>query len=336
MPTLSLEAVQIAYLKNVLAQINFYFGMFIFIFGIVGNILNILTLCQRSLRSNPCVIIFLGSSTTGIIAIVSGLTSRVLSGVTVDLSATVNWICKLRGFTLFAARAATFWLIMFATIDRWFLSCNATSRRNMSSIKTSLRGIAAISILSILIHSQLFYCYEANLVGTPLKCFTRNVECRLMNDLTFAIIAILLPLSLILVFGWMTISNMRNSRHRVGLMTMAATTLSVAANQTQRRSKRTDQRLFLILYVQVIFLALFTLPLAIQKLYATLTIDVPKSALQTTVEDFIYQVALISTYFAIGMPFYVNTLTGGRVFRKAVFNLKNMFIRKITCRQLLS
>ncbi|CAF1457964.1 unnamed protein product [Rotaria sordida] len=332
MSTSSSDVVLIAYLKNTLAQINFYFGMFIFTFGIVGNILNILVLSQRSLRSNPCVIIFLGSSTAGIIAILSGLTSRVLSGVASDLSATVNWICKFRGFILFTSRAVTFWLIMLATVDRWLLSCLDVHRRHTSSMKNSLKGMTIITMISILIHSQLFYCYEANLIGTPLKCFTRNIECRLMNDLAFAIIAILVPLMCISIFGWMTISNMRQTRRRVGAMTITAMNFSKQTIHNRRQPKKTDRHLLIILYVQVILFGFFTLPLAIQKLYATLTMYISKSALQITIEDFIYQVALISTYFAMGMPFYVNTLTGGSVFRKAVLTLMKLIIQKIMCK----
>ena len=130
--------------------------MFIFFFGILGNILNILVLSRRPLRSNPCVIHFLASATAGTIAILSGLTSRVFSVVTSDLSATFNWICKLRGFILFTSRAATFCLIMSATIDRWLLSSVDAHRRHLSSIKTSVRGITLVVIISILLHSQLF------------------------------------------------------------------------------------------------------------------------------------------------------------------------------------
>ncbi|CAF3734888.1 unnamed protein product [Rotaria socialis] len=326
------DALLIAYLKNVLAQINFYFGMFIFTFGIVGNILNILILSQRSLRKNPCVIIFLGSSIVGIIAIVSGLVSRVLSGVTADLSATVNWICKLRGFILFSSRAATFWLIMFASVDRWFLSSTNALRRQMSSMKNSLRGIGIITIISTIIHSQLFYCYEANRVGTPLQCFTKNTPCRLMNDLTFAIITILIPLIFLILFGLMTISNVRQTRGRVESAVLTIATFTTRGVTTQRRSKKADQHLFKMIFAQSVCFGSFTLPLAIDKLYGTLTKDIQKSALQTTIEDFIYQIVLISTYFPMGMPFYINTLSGGSVFRKATFNLKKRIIRKLMCK----
>lgn len=327
----SSEVVLINYLKSILSQINFYFGMFIFSFGIVGNILNILILSQRSLRSNPCVIIFLASSFTGIVAILSGLTSRVLSGVSTDLSATVNWICKFRGFVLFTSRAATFWLITLATMDRWLLSSADVRRRQMSTKKNALRGILTIILGSSIIHLQLFYCYEANLIGTPLKCFTRNVECRLINDLAFAIIAILFPLILNVIFGWTMISNIRKARSRIQQMTITTVISPKRLNVQQRRSRKIDQRLLLMLFVQVIFLALFTLPLAIQKLYATLTINMMKSSLEVVVEDFIYQIALICTYFAAGMSFYINTLSGGSVFRKAMFNAKELVLRKVLC-----
>lgn len=239
MSSSSSDIILINNLKNILSQINFYFGMFIFCFGIFGNIVNILILSQQTLRSNPCVIIFLGSSTSGIIAILSGLTSRVLSSITTDLSSIINWICKFRGFILFTSRAATFWLIMFATIDRWLLSSIDVRRRNLSSKKNSLFGIFIIIIISILIYCQLFYCYEAKLINTPLKCFNRNVECRLINDLTFSIIVILLPLIFIGIFGWMTILNTRKSRNRIEpIMVTAINYPTQINNQQQRRSKK--------------------------------------------------------------------------------------------------
>lgn len=323
-------------LRVVLAQLNFYFGMFIYAFGISGNLLNILILSQKQLRSNPCIMIFIASSIAGIVAIVSGLTSRVLSGVTTDLSATINWICKLRGFILFASRAATYWLIMLSTFDRWLLSSMDAHRRQLSSKKTSLRGIFLVVFVSIVFHSQLFYCYEANLVGTPLRCFTRNLPCRLLNDLIFSIIAVLCPLALILIFGLMTIYNLSKTRGRVGPATVTAPSnprrKSSEHDRRQKRLKQLDHHLLLMVFVQVIFLALFTLPLSVHRLYATLTMNVSKSPLQSMIEEFIYQIALICTFLATGMPFYVNTLSGGSVFRKAIISLRDSILRKLSCR----
>ena len=64
----SSEAMWVALLKIFLSQLNFSLGLFIFTFDIIGSIL---VLAQHPLRSNPCVTIFLASSTTGLSTILS-------------------------------------------------------------------------------------------------------------------------------------------------------------------------------------------------------------------------------------------------------------------------
>ncbi|CAF4435588.1 unnamed protein product [Adineta steineri] len=85
----SSSADQILTLNNIVTQTNRYFATFIFIFGCVGNILNIFVLSQKTLRSNPCAILFLYSSIAALISLIAGLSPRVLSSITIDLSDTV-------------------------------------------------------------------------------------------------------------------------------------------------------------------------------------------------------------------------------------------------------
>ncbi|CAF4273745.1 unnamed protein product, partial [Rotaria sordida] len=73
------DAILIASWNNMLAHVNYYFSIFLFIFGVIGNILNILVLSQRSLRSNPCAWLFLISSLANFIVLLSGLTTRIIS-----------------------------------------------------------------------------------------------------------------------------------------------------------------------------------------------------------------------------------------------------------------
>ncbi|CAF4138465.1 unnamed protein product, partial [Adineta steineri] len=76
------------FLNNISNDLNRYFGIFVFLFGLIGNILNILVLSQRPLRSNPCALLFLASSVSNLIAIVSGLFTRILSGWNLDPTST--------------------------------------------------------------------------------------------------------------------------------------------------------------------------------------------------------------------------------------------------------
>ncbi|CAF4649838.1 unnamed protein product [Rotaria sp. Silwood2] len=159
--TVDIDLVEI--LNNVSIQFNRYFSIFIFIFGTIGNVLNCFVLSQPTLRINPCAYLFLISSIANMISIMFGLTTRILSGWNMDLTDTNNLICKIRVFIMFVSRTTAFWLIAFATIDRWFSSCSQYQRRQRSSLKNAQRGTISITILSIIVYCQVIYCYQSNI-----------------------------------------------------------------------------------------------------------------------------------------------------------------------------
>ena len=324
----------IRYLKEMTLKISFSFGICIFIFGILGNVLNVFILSKRSVRSNTCVIIFISSSVTGILAVLSGLTARILSNWGLDLSSTIPWICKARGFVLFVSRSVTFWLLMLATIDRWLVSSSRVPRRQLSSKKNVYRSICILIFISLILHSQILYCYEANLQNTPLKCYYPNRFCRLYNDLIFSIAIILVPLILMITFGLMTISNIRSTQNRVEPTSVRTipTHSRDLHEYRRRRLKKLDRHLCSMLLIQVIIFAVSTFPLMIQRFYATFTIDLTRSALRSVIEDFIYQISLILFYLPMGMSFYLNILSGGSLFRKQMRTFQQLLSQKLMCR----
>ncbi|CAF1120321.1 unnamed protein product [Rotaria sordida] len=211
----SSDANLIAALNNASTQLNRYFGIFIFLFGMVGNTLNICILLQRALRSNPCAWLFLASSIVNGIGILAGLTPRPLSTWSADLTNTNQFLCKLRAFLLFDAITIGSWLIMLAAVDRWLSSSISAIRRQRSTLKNAQRGTILIVTVSTIIEAQQFYCFEANLTNTPLKCYTQTMICGIVSDLFFALITILIPLILMIIFGLLTISNVRKSQFRL-------------------------------------------------------------------------------------------------------------------------
>jgi hypothetical protein len=104
----STDANLIALLNNVSTQLNRYFGIFIFLFGVVGNITNTLVLAQKPLRSNACAWLLLVASIAYFISILSGITSRVLSTWNADISSTDQVLCKTRIFIFFSSLTAAF------------------------------------------------------------------------------------------------------------------------------------------------------------------------------------------------------------------------------------
>lgn len=322
-------------LNTLSPYLNRYLSIGILVFGTIGNVLNCLALSQRTLRSNPCSFFFLTSSMASLVTLISGVLVRLLAGFSADLTDTVNWLCKLRIFVLFDSRTIASWLIMLATFDRWLSSCINASRRQKSSLKNARHGVIIVILLSSLAYAQIFYCYEANLTNAPLRCYGRTTWCRLLIDSEFTALSILLPSSLMFVFGIMTIINLRQTAfRRVQPVTITAGQVTTAQTTGgASRSKKRDHYLLLMLCVQVILLTLFSLPQAIQNLYANATRFEIRSPTYIAVNNFVFNLFLLLTYVTNGMPFYIYTLTGGSIFRKALVQSIINLTRIITCRQ---
>lgn len=306
-------------LDDVSTYINRYFTLAILLFGFTGNILNILVFVQRKLRSNPCGWFFLTSTIANSISILFGVTTRVLSGWDKDPTSHVHWLCKLRTYLVFSSRTIALWLITFATVDRWLVSSRDVRCRRASSLPNAVRISLFVTILSCLLHLQMFYCYEANLAGTPLQCYGKNSICRHVNDALYASITILFPLTIMLIFGLMTVLNVRHVHRHVN-----ATHHGTAPSREKREQfarKRIDRRLLKMLLMEIVLLTVLLIPQAIQKLYSTISDEQEKSDWHEELDDFLYNLAVLLTFIASGAPFYIYTLYGGDTFRKALSNV---------------
>ena len=316
-------------LVRISAEISRYLSISIFIFGTIGNVLNILILSNRSLRKIPCVFLFLISSIASLIAVDLGLITRILSSWATDPTYNISWVCKARTYLVFSSRATLFWLLVLATIDRWLSSSRKVHFRRLSHLRNARRGTLLVILLCLLVYAQVLHCYEANLVGTPFKCYTKSPSCQLSADMTFALFSTICPLLLMLMFGLMTISNIRQSHHQV-IPAIAMTPL--CSTEPPRPTKRTDRHLLCMVFVQVIVLTTLTLPQAVQRLYANF-VSSYSSQLLATIDMFVYNIVLLLTYLACAMPFYIYTLAGGSMFQKVLFGLFGKVYRSVRHRR---
>ncbi|CAF0927217.1 unnamed protein product [Adineta steineri] len=319
---MALNTSYIDFLNNISNDLNRYFGIFVFLFGLIGNILNILVLSQRPLRSNPCALLFLASSVSNLIAIVSGLFTRILSGWNLDPTSTIISLCKIRIFISFPSRTAAYWFVVLATLDRWLLTSIHANYRQMSTVKNAQRSIIITVIFSMILFIYAPICYQIGLTNVPLQCSGNTKLCRAFVDMTYASITISLPIVIMNIFSFKTISNIRHMKKRIRpLQQYNNKRIVTRVNISTREWKTTDQRLLRMLFIQIILFTLFSFPIVLQRLYATVTINNQKSTLQTTIDNFIFSFVLLLSFLANGIPFYVYTLTGGKVFRKALFNV---------------
>ena len=307
-------------------QINLYLSALIFFFGVIGNLLNIFVLTHRSIRSNSCIFLFLISSIANLISIVSGLISRILSTWQLDFTEIYDVPCKLRAFITFTSRSTALWLIMLATMDRWMISSSEIHRRKLSSLKTAQKGSILITIISISFYLHMLYCYQANLSKTPLKCYGKTSMCRLTTDLTYACFTIILPIVLMTGFGVQTIFNVREAQTAIKISEISSEKSATrepltVSQQKQQRWRKLENYLRRMLFIQVILLIVLTLPQAIHKIFYSITSNENKSALAYDFDRFLYQFELLLPFIQSGLPFYINTLAGGKIFRKTLYKL---------------
>ncbi|CAM2728436.1 unnamed protein product [Rotaria socialis] len=326
MSNVSHDQFLIELLNNITIDFNRSLAVLIFIFGVVGNILNILVLSQRAYRSNPCAWLFLVLSIVNLASLISGLITIMIDGWTTNPTDYMGWLCKLRAFLVFSTRTIAMWLMVLATADRWLLSSINAHRRQHSSLKNAQLWTAIIVILSFALYSQQLYCYEANLMDTPLKCYGKTVACRFLTDLSLALVTVLIPIFLMILFGSLIISNVRQSQRRIHTLqlgSVAATrnrpVASNSENSVIKFGQKTDRSLLLMLLSQVILIAIFTVPLCLDKFYSSFSGDYG-SPLVLATNAFVYDFAILVYDISNGITFYVYTLCGGTVFRKALYD----------------
>ncbi|UJR19576.1 hypothetical protein I4U23_022711 [Adineta vaga] len=137
-------------------------------------------------------------------------------------------------------------------------------------------------------------------------------------------------------FGFMTIKNIRHTQNRI--QNLAMNSLSIEAPKTlspvnrDQHTRRMNRHLLKMLAVQVILFVILTCPHAIQKAYTSISASSSTQSIESAIETFIFNLVTLMNFTASGIPFYIYTLTGGSVFRNALFQLIKRIGLKILCR----
>lgn len=312
-------------INNIYKQIYRYVPIFLFIFGTFGNLISILVFIQRALRTNPCATYFLAASLSNLIYLMT-LLSPMLDAwnETYNLISTISELCKLTMFIILVARTLALWFIVLATIDRYLISSPNNNLRQMSNSKQCYRCIIIICIIAILVWIESIYCFDANLVGTPIKCYTTSQTCHLYNDLTLALLTITIPTIVMLIFGLLTIINMHQSRRRTDASVTTVTTVS------NSRSRRTEQILTRMLFAQIFLIIILNLPHALFIIYLTITSDQSLTPVQGTINGFIFNLLLLLPFLSSCISFLLYTLSG-KIFRETLVQLGKKLIILLKC-----
>ena len=307
----------IARLTRLTANINASLAPPILVLGTIGNLINILVFSRRSLRKNPCSVYFCSASITSLLVLYSGLISRLLGGYHLDLTDSNNILCKLRFYFYYVSVALLSWFLVFASLDRCLSTSHLVYRRHFSRTRIAYRLVLCTTIISIVFYTQVFYCFVADPDQFPVQCYSKGTFCRAFNDTQFLIVYSLLPAILMVILGCLTINNVRQMGRQIGN----------ATSRNVSRQKRTQ--LIPMLLVQTVLFVVFTLPLAVAKLYNSLTVLLNMQITREEIarETFIFNVTVLISYFNCSVSFYVYALAGS-LFRRELKKIIHQIINR--------
>lgn len=291
----------------------------IWIIGNFGSFFSCLIFLQPGLRNNPCVTYFLASSASQLLTFDFALLTRIVHyGFDVPSLDTVLWYCKIRFYLFHIFIAAPRYHIVMASIDRYFASCADIRWRRWSSTKIAKRCILYSFIFWIFSYIPVLIFY--NIQGGD--CSYEIGIYAVLFGIYLAIESGMIPPMLMLLFGLLTIRNIRLSKQTIHPQ---PSTHATGTAQTTRLSRK-DLQLTKMLFGQIILWIILNIPYPSYQLYRSITIDDPTSELRTSIESFVSSVANCFLYLGFSLTFFVYTLSSllfrnelKRIIQKRIF-----------------
>ncbi|CAF1074536.1 unnamed protein product [Didymodactylos carnosus] len=226
--------------------IAIWFGLFLVIFGNIGNLLLItLFFSDTLLRVNPCSRYILSSSICDLVQLNSTLVIGILAdGFNHDLTIRFSLCCKLRNYFDQLSSTTTLTFILLATIERYLLT---SSKHHSCRLKHLLTKTRPISLVTVAIWS---------LISIPNLIEHSNTrQCQLTRSVTHAFIGLIclsfLPILLMFIFGVLTLNNLRKLGKHAQI---------IRAEQIYKRLLHIDKQLTILLLIQISIISLATLP----------------------------------------------------------------------------
>ncbi len=254
------------------------------ILGNFGNLFNIIIFCQRSHRNNSCSLYLLTASIMNIFIINFGVIPTIYSLNHRDPESYSIIYCKLRLYLLHSTLMISRSMIVLACIDRFAVSSTSNRLHLFGQPKIAICLIIFISFFWPIIASHI-------LVFLTIK----SEQCSAYGKYSFiysiysCIVAGFLPPILMIIFGFLTVRNLRHIHSRVRPNIIRIIHIH-----------RKDYYLSVMLMCEVIVYLISTIPYPLQTLYLTVTRDVMKSISRIQIESFI-------TFLAYSFLIYINS-----------------------------
>ena len=212
------------------------------------------------------------------------------------------WFCKVRGYLFQICLMLSRWFVVFACLDRCALSSDQVRFRNLATCRNAYRMIVVITIFWSVVcsHRLVFFEIKGNLCAV-----VNNVGAAMYHSLYVIIGGGVLPSLIMIVCAFTIRRNLARQRQR-------RTQLSL---KKERQKSRLDHQVHRLLFIQIIFYIIFTMPQLANLVFNTISVAISnRSDELSSVERFVNFMAELMLYLFPVTSFYLYTLTA-RTFR---------------------
>jgi hypothetical protein len=285
----------------------------IFLFGMMGNLFNLIIFTSRTFFKQSCSLYFVAISINNIAMYFIGLSTRILAdGFQIEIfSGNSNVYCKIRTYLVNTLFAMSSWFFVFASLARYYsTNQSALKRQRYCSTSMALKCICLVIVGCFAIHIHVIIYYQYVLKLNPnkkcsLTCTTNNLIYTIFFSFFILIFYSLLPPILMSIIGVLTLNSIRHSRRQINPLII------------QQLAKRDINQLHKNLSVQMITLIILTIPHSCYYLYAGFTTSQQsnKSSFTLEYEKLILNLARLLLYINYGSSFYIQMIIS-KIFRE--------------------
>jgi hypothetical protein len=281
----------------------------IIIIGIVGNSLNIVVLTRRTLYHHACSRYFLALAINNLFySSFIFINNLLVGGYQINFSNYSTISCKLVNYIGTISSFLSPYLIVLASMDRCCATSASAQIRKFSSVRVThwmmfiVAAVFSLFCINILVMANL----------QPERGFVCAVEASTIYSQVYIITQVFLfavvPPSLMMVFGLITIQHSNHSR-----------VVPIAIS----RFNRTENQLAQMLFLQISTHIMLTLPTSVTYLISVL----PNTIRTTSIFSFVSTICQIFFSCSYVTPFFLYVLSG-RVYRKELFRLIHITFTK--------
>ena len=192
---------QLPSMSDVSETISRYVLIVYFIFGGIGNLLNISLFTRPTLIRTSNSLYLLFTSMSNLLVIVFAISVRLLAdGFDLEIASFSLFACRFVSYIYYVCLALPPCFTAFACMDRWAASCIQVCRRRLANVRVAKRIIPLTIISCFILYLHIPFTYDVDLDPPPPYC-SASVSSALAVLLYQLIIYSIIPPCIMIMFS---------------------------------------------------------------------------------------------------------------------------------------